>query len=650
MRIYVMIFVILLTLMTTAASSATVEAVEDWNVTFDGGNDEIANSVQQTSDEGYILVGSTNDSVDNDMWLVKTDSTGSEVWNLTFNCNVSDDDITYSVQQTNDSGYIVAGTTETGTDRDMLLVKINSTGSEDWNVTFDGSYGDYARYVQQTDDDGYIIAGYTNNSVSWDMWLVKTNSTGSEVWNVTFDSDYNDYARSVQQTDDDGYIVAGYTNNSASWDMWLVKTNSTGSEVWNVTFDGGIYDNEANSVQQTLDDGYIVAGYTENTENRDMWLVKTNPNGSEVWNVNFDGGVGHDIAYSVQQTDDGYIVAGYTNNSVNRDMWLVKVKENHAPVLDTIGDKSVNENNPLTFTVSATDFDNDTLVYSGTNLPTGATLNNSTGAFSWTPSGSQSGDYSIDFTVSDGSLNDSEIISITVNNVRTGGSSSGGGSGSGSSGEAFENIAFKDVKTENIVDGLEISYVFDEEQNAIQYVNFSALRNYGRVSTTIEVLEKRSSMVDESAPGLVYSNLNIWVGRSGFATESNIAHPVIGFSVSKAWLTENGIDENSIALYRHSEGKWNALDIQKVGDDDDSYIYFEAKTPGFSPFAIAAEVDDEILTDNTTSEEEFSNSVNDTEPIEEELPVTESNSIPGISIFTSVFVLVFACLFRKRKN
>ncbi|NPE30830.1 PGF-pre-PGF domain-containing protein, partial [Methanococcoides sp. SA1] len=352
-------------------------------------------------------------------------------------------------------------------------------------------------------------------------------------------------------------------------------------------------------------------------------------------------------AYSVQQTSDGYIVAGYTENEANRDMWLVKVKENHAPVLGTIGDKSVNENNPLTFTVIATDLDNDTLVYSGTNLPTGATLNNSTGAFSWTPSGSQSGVYSIDFTVSDGSLNDSEIISITVKNV--GSSGGGGGSGSGSSGEAFGNIAFKDVKTESIVDGLEISYVFDEEQNAIQYVNFSALRNYGRVSATIEVLKKRSAMVDESAPGRVYSNLNIWVGRSGFATERNIAHPVIGFSVSKVWLTENGIDENLIALYRHSEGKWNALNTEKVGEDD-SYIYFEAKTPGFSPFAIAADVDDGAVTDNVDSADEVSNSGNDMILSDEELPVSESNSIPGISIFTSVFVLVFACLFRKRKN
>ncbi|MDA0524226.1 Ig domain-containing protein [Methanococcoides alaskense] len=477
MRLYVIIFVILLTLVTTGASAA-VGVVEDWNVTFDGGYDDVATSVQQTSDDGYIVAGYTNNSANNDMWLLKTDDTGSEEWNVTYTCNVSDDDIIYSVQQTSD-GYIVAGTTETGDDRDMWLLKTDSTGSEDWNVTFDSGSSDYVTSVNQTSDDGYILTGYTNSSADWDIWLVKTDSTGSEEWNVTFDggnddysrsvqqtSDgyivtgstnnsvdydvwliktddtgseewnvtfnggYNDHAYSVQQTNDTGYIIAGYADNIADRDMWLIKTDSTGSEDWNVTFDGSVEDDGAYPVQQTSDEGYIVAGYTENEDNRDMWLIKTNSTGSEDWNVTFDGG-NHDYAYSVQQTLDGYIVAGSTENGANNDMWLVKVKENQPPVLSPIGDKSVNENAPLTFTVIAIDPENDTLVYSGTNLPTGATLNDSTGVFSWTPSESQAGAYSVNFTVYDSILTDSETINITVNNVDTGGSSSGG-SGTGS--------------------------------------------------------------------------------------------------------------------------------------------------------------------------------------------------------------------------
>ncbi|WP_445476345.1 PGF-pre-PGF domain-containing protein [Methanococcoides methylutens] len=232
----------------------------------------------------------------------------------------------------------------------------------------------------------------------------------------------------------------------------------------------------------------------------------------------------------------------------------------------------------------------------------------------------------------------------------SGGSSSsgGGGGGSGSTGEAFENIAFKAVRTENIVDGLKISYVFDDEQNPIRYINFSALRNYQKVSTTIEVLKSRSAMVDESAPGLVHSNFNIWVGKSGFATENNIADPVIGFRVSKDWITENGIDENSIAIYRHSEGKWNALDTEKIGEDD-SYIYFEAETPGFSPFAIAADVDDEVLTDNTISIEEDSHIVINVGTPEDDLPASEpeeaNNLWRNLLLFAIPMLMVLIVLY-----
>ncbi|MDA0525298.1 PGF-pre-PGF domain-containing protein [Methanococcoides alaskense] len=233
----------------------------------------------------------------------------------------------------------------------------------------------------------------------------------------------------------------------------------------------------------------------------------------------------------------------------------------------------------------------------------------------------------------------------------SGGSSSSGSSngGSGASGEAFENIGFKDVKMENIIGGAVISYTFDEEQNAIDYIKFTALKNYGEVSTTVEVLKNRSAMVNESAPGLVYSNLNIWVGKVGFATEDNIAHPVIGFSVSKAWLTENEINENAIALYRHSKGKWNNLNTIKIGEDD-SYIYFEAETPGFSPFAISANTEEDDTSIAKDSEPKYAGSDAEAEtPIEDEA-ASEPNNTPGISGILSVMLLGCAYVFSKRKN
>ncbi|WP_445475392.1 PGF-pre-PGF domain-containing protein [Methanococcoides methylutens] len=250
---------------------------------------------------------------------------------------------------------------------------------------------------------------------------------------------------------------------------------------------------------------------------------------------------------------------------------------------------------------------------------------------------SSSGGYNIETKV--------DYITVSIASSSTGGSSSSAGGGGGASGEAYENIAFKDVKTEDIIDGLEISYVFDDEQNPIRYINFSALRNYGRVSTTIEVLKDRSAMVDESAPGIVYGNFNIWVGKAGFATENNIADPVIGFSVAKAWLVENGVDENSIALYRHSEGKWNYLDTIKVGEDD-PYIYFEAETPGFSPFAIVAFEEDESI----SIQESMPPSEVGVSPVEDKDTQPESRGIPSMSTGSLILVLVGVHLLMRKRS
>ena len=259
-----------------------------------------------------------------------------------------------------------------------------------------------------------------------------------------------------------------------------------------------------------------------------------------------------------------------------------------------------------------------------------------------------------------GNINSSWVnLSVSTSTTKLDGSpsssrssSGGGGGGSGATGEAFENIAFKDVKTENIITGLAINYVFDDEQNPIRYINFSALKNSGRISTIIEVLKSRSSMVDTTVPGTVYSNLNIWVGKSGFATEDNIADPVIGFSVSKEWFSENGIDENSIVLFRYSEGKWNALNTGKIGEDV-LYLYFEAETPGFSPFAIAAEVDDGPVNDVTVLTEEESGSINVsststiTETSVEKENVTESEEATGSGtnmLFIAILVIIVLVL------
>ncbi len=317
---------------------ANSDGTRQWDQTFGGPFQDWGYSVQQTSDNGYIITGKTF-SYDQhghglfDVWLFKTNSDGEGQWDQTF--GGSDNDWAYSVQQTKDNGFIVAGGTHSyGAGwADVWLVKSYFNGKKQWDKTFGGSDSEEAYAVQQTTDGGYILAGYTESygAESTDAWLVKTNSDGDEGWNKTFGGAGPDEARDVQQTKDGGYIFAGRTwDSGAEWsDAWLLKTGSDGDAEWSKTF-GGVGPDEARTVQQTKDGGYILAGYTTSydAESSDAWLVKTNSDGDEQWNMTF-GGEYIDWITSAQQTSDsGYILAGDTGSfgAGSYDFWLIKVR------------------------------------------------------------------------------------------------------------------------------------------------------------------------------------------------------------------------------------------------------------------------------------------------------------------------------------
>jgi len=269
-----------------------------------------------------------------------------------------------SVQQTVDGGYIVAGTTYSfGVAWDFWLVKTDSNGSQQWNKTYGGANWDAASSVHQT-DDGYIVAGttYSIGAGGADFWLVKTDSAGNQQWNKTFGGTNDDMASSVQQTSDGGYIVAGttYSSGASGWDFWLVKTDSAGNQQWNKTY-GGTSTDQAWSVQQTSDGGYIAAGSTASFGAGfwDFWLLKTDSAGIQQWNKTY-GRTGDDEAYSVQQTSDGgYIAAGRTNSSGAGllDFWLVKTGDGTPPsaVSDLAAGSPTSNSITLTWTAPGDD-------------------------------------------------------------------------------------------------------------------------------------------------------------------------------------------------------------------------------------------------------------------------------------------------------
>ena len=304
-----------------------------WTRTYGGSNDDGANSVQQTADGGYIVAGTTGSfgTGDYDFYLVKTNSLGDTLWTRTYGGSGADGVI--SVQQTADGGYIIAGYTDSfGVGgHDFYLVKTTSQGDTLWTRTYGGSGDDWGPSAQQTTDGGYIVAGITASfgAGNNDFYLVKTTSQGDTLWTRTYGGNYDDYAYSVQQTTDGGYIVAGETESfGVGGDrFYVVKANSQGDTLWTRTY-GGSNSNRAYSVQQTADGGYIVAGNTTSfgAGEEDFYLVKANSQGDTLWTRTY-GGISEDQARSVQQTaDGGYIMAGETRSfgAGGYDFYLVK--------------------------------------------------------------------------------------------------------------------------------------------------------------------------------------------------------------------------------------------------------------------------------------------------------------------------------------
>jgi len=322
-----------------------------WTRTYGGSSEDGGNSVYQTADGGFITAGYTHSfgAGGKDVYLVKTDSSGDTLWTRTYGGGRYDEG--YSVQQTSDSGYIIAGYTDSfgpGNDN-VWLLKTDSSGDTLWTRTY--GLGNYAqgRSVQQTSDGGYVIAGrilsYTTHS--YDVYLLKTDSSGDTLWTRTYGWGDDDEGWSVQQTADGGYVIAGHTYYPLprASDVYLVKTDSSGGTLWTCTHDRS-YRDHGHSVQQASDGGYVIAGYTYSySTGLDVYLLKMDASGDTLWTRTY-GGSDDDEGWSVQKTSDGgYVIAGYTKSfgAGNSDVYLLKVSgEPLQPVvsIDLVPDQS----------------------------------------------------------------------------------------------------------------------------------------------------------------------------------------------------------------------------------------------------------------------------------------------------------------------
>jgi hypothetical protein len=357
-----------------------------WNKLLGGDSNDSPFSIQQTTDGGYIVAGDSYSSANGDVtgtnhgpsadwWIVKLDGSGNIIWNKLLGGN--DNDNLCGILQTSDGGYIVGGSSQSSANGDVTgithgfvdywVVKLDASGNIVWNKLYGGNDNDKANSIQLTSDGGFIIAGESRSSATGDVtginhgginpddyWIVKLNASGNIVWNKLYGGNNRDLAKSVQQTSDGGFIIAGSSQSSANGnvtginhgftDYWVVKLDASGNIVWNKLY-GGNSDDTPNSIAQTSDGGYVIAGFTNNSFNGnitahsygvpDFWIIKLDGSGNIIWDKLY-GGAGNDQALTILQTSGGgLIVAGYSysNRSGNvigdnhgvSDCWILRL-------------------------------------------------------------------------------------------------------------------------------------------------------------------------------------------------------------------------------------------------------------------------------------------------------------------------------------
>lgn len=321
----------------------------DWQKTYGGTGSDIAYAVDLTNDGGYIICGSTG-STDGDVtvnhgpldvWVIKISSLGNLEWQKSLGGTRGE--IARSIQTTNDGGYILCGVTNSNNGdvslnfglNDYWVVKLDSTGTIQWQKTFGGTGYDSAWNIKQTADNGYIVCGYTDSreitgaqvGILTRCFVIKLNAVGVVQWRKTY-GDSENYGFSIREANDGGYIFVGrfdYYNpgsNIGETDSWIVKIDNIGDVQWEKKYRGTGVD-DFRDILPTLDNGYIIAGFSSSNDNdfdqnhgqADYCLFKIDHMGNKLWQKAL-GGSGYDVASSVLQTSDGgYLISGTTDST-----------------------------------------------------------------------------------------------------------------------------------------------------------------------------------------------------------------------------------------------------------------------------------------------------------------------------------------------
>lgn len=377
---------------------------QQWHRWYGSSNYDYPESIIQTPDGGFLIAGMTTgtdgDVTGNhggsDVWLVKTDYLGFIKWEKCYGGMGTDAQTSYysynnqsypagiSIINTLDGGYMLGTSTNLNSGQvsgnhggfDYWLVKLNDTGSIQWQKCYGANQDEILSQVIQNPDGSYVAAGYSSSdtgqvtsshntctydyynqiSCTYDYWIIKIDTIGNLIWEKSYGGSSDDIATSIAATDNGGYIVAGFTEsndgdvslNHGYVNYWLIRLDSAGNAIWKNCY-GGSQSEEATSVIANNNGGFMVVGnsYSHDIQitnhhdstyygYQDIWAVELDASGAIIRQSSFGGSLTDGAGNVIKTNDGGYAIAGYTNSNdgdvssatTEVDFWVLKINTN----------------------------------------------------------------------------------------------------------------------------------------------------------------------------------------------------------------------------------------------------------------------------------------------------------------------------------
>lgn len=348
--------------------------------TFGGSNNDVANAIVKTSNNGYAVLGytqsnngdiSTKNTEDFDVFLLNFDENDALVFSKTF--GGLNDDRGNAILQTKDNGFAILGYSSSENEiisnngsRDFWVIKTEENGNLIWQKNFGFAGIDTGISIIQTNDTGFLLTGTIDITASegqgnskkrtskkhagGDFWAIKLANNGDFEWSNFFGGSFTDTPFDVVETQNNTFIIVGssdsndvdISNNKGSYDFWVVHISAKGEIIWEKSFGGSEIDG-AYGVAKTADNNFVIVGDTRSTDKNvsqnnggaDIWLIKIDDNGNLIWEKSI-GASGFDAARSIKLTsDNGFLISGssrsldnnFTNQGQN-DGLFIKVDEN----------------------------------------------------------------------------------------------------------------------------------------------------------------------------------------------------------------------------------------------------------------------------------------------------------------------------------